>query len=131
MLPRRLGFKVTPKGITSDRRRFDASSSALTLAAAAVAAVAIGKGAVKLLAFGIEAEAYAFNLFWAAANLVALLAALLVGWERPQRRTDERIRTRVALRLGGVPAETYDLSTSGACVRLGTEAPLLTSPPSG
>ena len=124
VLPRRLGFKVTPKGLTSDRRRFDTSSSALTLAAAAVAGIAIAKGAVELFAFGIEAEAYAFNLFWAAANLVAILAALLVGWERPQRRTDERIRTRVTVRLAGVAAETVDLSTSGACVRLATEAPL-------
>jgi len=124
VLPKRLGFGVTPKGITSDRRRFDASASALTLAAAAVAALAIAKGVVELAAFGIEVEAYAFNLFWAGANLVAVLAALLVAWERPQRRADERIRTRVAVRLDGAPAETFDLSTSGACVRLASAAPL-------
>ena len=124
VLPKRLAFKVTPKGITSERRRFDASSSALTIAAAAVAAVAVVKGAVELAAFGIEAEAYAFNLFWAGANLVAVLAALLVAWERPQRRTDDRIRTRVRVRLGGLPAETVDLSTSGACLRLDPGASL-------
>jgi cellulose synthase (UDP-forming) len=118
VLPRRLRFQVTPKGITSDRRRFDFSSSALTLAAAAVAAVALAKGAFELAAFGIEVEAYAFNLFWAGTNLLALVAALLVSWERPQRRTDERIRTRLAVRVGGVAAETVDLSTSGACVRI-------------
>ncbi len=124
VLPRRLGFKVTPKGITTSRRRFDTSSSALTLAAAAVAAVALAKGTFELAAFGIEVEAYAFNLFWAGANLVGLLAALLVAWERPQRRTDERIRTRVPIRVGGTAAETVDLSTSGACVRVDPGAPL-------
>jgi len=129
VLPRRLGFKVTPKGLTSERRRFDLASARLTLAAAAIAAVALAKGTFELAAFGIEVEAYAFNLFWAGANLVVLLAALLVAWERPQRRADERIRRRIAVGLAGtdgvtVGAETVDLSTSGACVRLATAAPL-------
>ena len=35
VLPKALGFKVTPKGITTARRRFDLASSRLTLAAAA------------------------------------------------------------------------------------------------
>jgi cellulose synthase (UDP-forming) len=119
VLPSRLAFKVTPKGVTSARRRFDLASSRLTVAAAAVALLAIAKGAVELAAFGIEVEAYAFNLFWAALNLVAVLAALAVAWERPQRRADERIRRTVAVRLdGGVTAETLDLSTTGAGLRL-------------
>jgi cellulose synthase (UDP-forming) len=124
VLPRRLGFKVTPKGLRSDRRRFDWTSSRLTLAAGALALAALAKGAVELGAFGIEVEAYAFNLGWAGANLVALAAALLVAWERPQRRDAERIRRRLRARISGaadgstVDAETLDLSTSGACVSL-------------
>jgi cellulose synthase (UDP-forming) len=124
VLPKRLGFKVTPKGITTDRRRFDAASTRLTLVAAGIAAFALAKGAVELAAFGIEVEAYAFNLFWAGANLLALLAALLVAWERPQRRTDERVRRRVPALLGQLEGETVDLSTTGACVRLSGAAPL-------
>lgn len=125
-LPSRLAFKVTPKGITSERRQFDLSSSRLTLVAAALAVAAVAKGAFELAAFGIEAEAYAFNLFWAIANLAAVLAALLVAWERPQRRTDERIRRGIVVRLGdGLDAETVDLSTSGAGLRLAADAPLL------
>lgn len=124
VLPRRLGFKVTPKGIVTDRRRFDAASSRLTLAAAAVAAAALAKGAFELAAFGIEVEAYAFNLGWAAVNLAALLAALLVAWERPQRRATERIRARLPVALDGAAAELVDLSTSGACVSLAPGAAL-------
>ncbi len=126
VLPRKLAFKVTPKGLTRDRRRFDLSSSRLTVAAAALGAAAIAKGAFELLAFGIEVEAYAFNLFWAGANLLALLAALLVAWERPQRRRDERVRRRVPVRLGAVSteAETIDLSATGIGVRLPADAPL-------
>jgi cellulose synthase (UDP-forming) len=125
LLPRQLAFKVTPKGFRSDRRRFDASSTRLTLAAAGLALVALAKGAIELAAFGIEVEAYAFNLFWAAANLVAVGAALLVAWERPQRRADERIRRRLPARVGREDAITIDLSTSGACVALapGVELP--------
>ncbi|HET8539957.1 MAG TPA: glycosyl hydrolase family 8 [Anaeromyxobacter sp.] len=126
VLPRRLAFAVTPKGITSERRRFDLASSRLTLAAAALAAAAIAKGIVELVAFGIEVEAYAFNLFWAGANLVGLLAALLVAWERPQRRRDERVRRRIPARVraagdaagAGLEAETVELSATGACLRL-------------
>ena len=127
VLPKRLGFKVTPKGLRSDRRRFDWASSRLTLLATAVALAALAKGAIELAAFGIEVEAYAFNLGWAASNLLAVGAALLVAWERPQRRADERIRRRLAVRIAGAggardvaaaEAETVDLSTSGACLAL-------------
>jgi cellulose synthase (UDP-forming) len=126
LLPKRLGFKVTPKGLTSDRRRFDVRSSRLTLAAAALAAVALAKGGYELVTYGIEVEAYAFNLSWAGANLVALLAALLVAWERPQRRGDERVSRRLRVRLAGYdgPAETVDLSGTGACLLLSSNAPL-------
>ena len=104
LLPKSLGFKVTPKGIVSERRRFDVSSSRLTLAAAAIAAVALS--AFELVAFGIEVEAYAFNPFWAGANLAAILAALVAAWERrsargrasgPPRRCGWRGRTSRSL----------------------------------
>jgi cellulose synthase (UDP-forming) len=128
LLPRRLGFKVTPKGVRTDRRRFDLGTSGLTLAAATLALVAIGKGTFELVAFGIEVEAYAFNLGWAGVNLFALLVALLVAWERPQRREDERVRRRVRVRLEArgvaVEAETLDLSRIGAGIALAADAAL-------
>ncbi|WP_242393704.1 glycosyl hydrolase family 8 [Anaeromyxobacter oryzisoli] len=128
VLPRRLGFKVTPKGIVTDRRRFDASSSRLTLAAALVAVGALVKGSVELRLFGIEVEAYAFNLGWCAVNLAAVLAALAVAWERPQRRGDERVRRRLPVRVSApglaVDAATVDLAAAGAGVALEGAAPL-------
>ena len=36
--------------------------------------------------FGIERDAYFFNLAWAGYNLLFLLGALMLAWERPQRR---------------------------------------------
>ncbi|MFT3915210.1 MAG: PilZ domain-containing protein [Anaeromyxobacteraceae bacterium] len=128
VLPKTLAFKVTPKGVVTDRRRFDVASSRLTLLAAAVTLGGILKGAFELAAFGIEVEAYAFNLAWAGAGLAGLLGALLVAWERPQRRADERLarRVRVVLEHGGLAAEaeTVDLSTTGARVALPAGAAL-------
>jgi cellulose synthase (UDP-forming) len=128
VLPKRLGFKVTPKGILADRRRFDLASVGLTVGAAAVAAIAIAKGIAEWRIFGIEREAYAFNLFWAALNLTGLVAAIAVAWERPQRRGDERVRRRLPARLEGggevVEAETVDLGLGGAGVAVPARHPV-------
>jgi cellulose synthase (UDP-forming) len=146
LLPKKLAFKVTPKGIVSSRRAFDASSMRLTIAAAAVCAVAAAKGFVELSVFGIEKDAYFFNLSWAVANLLALAAALLVAWERPQRRGEERVALAVAAVVRAVaplpsppPASggrenrrdtsgwagiLADLSLSGAAVDLDCEVEL-------
>jgi len=99
VLPKRLGFKVTPKGLVSHRRSFDWRSSAGLLAATTITLVAIGKGLWEFWYFGIEKDAYFFNLSWAAFNLIGLSAGLLMAWEQPQRRAEERIRKAIPLRL--------------------------------
>jgi cellulose synthase/poly-beta-1,6-N-acetylglucosamine synthase-like glycosyltransferase/endo-1,4-beta-D-glucanase Y len=122
VLPRKLAFKVTPKGIVSGRRGFDARSSRLTIAAAVVTAGALAKGFAEFSLFGIEKDAYFFNLAWAAASLLALAAALLVAWEKPQRRSEERVRLAapVTVRFAGreLAAMTADLGLGGASLDL-------------
>ena len=49
--------------------------------------------------FGIEQDAYFFNMIWASYNLLFMVGALLVAWERPQRRADERVRCEVPVRI--------------------------------
>lgn len=114
-LPKSLGFKVTPKGIVSEKRSFDFGSTKLTLVAFAISVVAIGKGLVEFHLFGIEKDAYFINLGWAIYNLLFLAVALLVAWERPQRRAEERIARRVPVRLlpAGIDLETEEVSLSG------------------
>ncbi|HET8761515.1 MAG TPA: glycosyl hydrolase family 8 [Nitrospiria bacterium] len=116
-LPKQLGFKVTPKGLRSHRRAFDFNSSTLPLIATGITLVAIAKGLWEFFYFGIEKDAYFFNLSWASLNLLFLLMGLLVAWERPQQRTEERIRKSLPFELesAGVSLKgtTHDLSVSG------------------
>lgn len=120
LLPKGLGFKVTPKGVLSDRRRFDFVSSRATLVAAAITLIAVVKGLFEFHYFGIEKDAYFFNLIWACVNLVQLGVALLIAWEAPQRRGEERLARKmgVSLRHGDwtLRAHTYDVSLSGVAV---------------
>jgi cellulose synthase (UDP-forming) len=98
-LPKNMGFKVTPKGITSSKRSFDAASSKATLVAAAITLFAIIKGLIEFFIFGIEKDAYFFNLTWACINFLSLGIALLIAWEKPQRRGEERIRKAIPFEL--------------------------------
>ncbi|ALA57435.1 glycosyl hydrolase family 8 [Nitrospira moscoviensis] len=98
-LPKRLGFSVTPKGLVSHRHRFDWRSSFSLVAATALTLGAMAKGLWEFWYFGIEKDAYFFNLSWAGINLVGLSAGLLMAWERPQRRAEERIRKPIPFRL--------------------------------
>lgn len=116
-LPKRLGFKVTPKGLTSARRTFDWRSSLALVAATVITMGAIAKGLWEFWFFGIEKDAYFFNLSWAGVNLVTLLIGLSMAWERPQRRGEERILRRInctlkapGFQFAGV---TDDVSLSG------------------
>lgn len=116
-LPKRLGFKVTPKGLRSHTRAFDVNSATLPLIATGITLVAIAKGLWEFFYFGIEKDAYFFNLSWASFNLLFLAIGLLVAWERPQQRTEDRIRKSVPFELksAGVSLQgtTHDLSVSG------------------
>lgn len=141
LLPKRLGFKVTPKGLVSHRRTFDWRSSRSLLVATILTLAAMGKGLWEFWYFGIEKDAYFFNLSWAAVNLVGLSAGVLMAWERPQRRAEERIRKSVPFKAEAegwsFEGHTEDLSPAGCSFRTGpadtmpTELSitLLTEPP--
>jgi cellulose synthase (UDP-forming) len=77
----------------------------------------IGKGLWEFAYFGIERDAYFFNLTWASFNLVFVLIGLLVAWEKPQRRAAERITRSLPFTLKGqgffLKGETHDVSVSG------------------
>ena len=119
-LPKRLGFKVTPKGLTSHRRTFDWRSSMSLMAATLVTIVAITKGLWEFWYFGIERDAYFFNLSWAGINLVMLLVGLSMAWERPQRRGEDRVGKSLKCHWHATTQQfdgmTEDISLSGCSI---------------
>ena len=121
-LPKKLAFKVTPKGLTSDKRVFDYRSSMAVLIASGISVVAIAKGVFEFNYFGIEQDAYFFNIGWAVFNLLFLLSSLIVAWERPQRRIEERatfpFKCRIVGEEGSFVTETLDLSIDGLGVKI-------------
>ena len=122
LLPRALAFQATPKGIVTQARRFDWQSAKSTAFAAGLTAFAIVKGVYEFHHFGIERDAYFFNLAWAGYNLLFLLAALWLAWERPQRRFEERATCSLPLRIelgdGVIEARTRELGLGGCSLLL-------------
>ena len=130
LLPKSLGFQVTPKGLTRETHRFDWRSARWTLVLVALTAIAIAKGVWELVYFGIEKDAYLFNLAWSGYNLLFLVGGLMLAWERPQRRHEERVERVLPIRLdlgGGEPAieaRTRDLGLGGCSLELGAPVTL-------
>lgn len=122
LIPNSLGFKVTPKGIVTQQRRFDWRSSRSTGVLVAVTLLAVTKGIWEFYYFEIEQDAYFFNLVWAGYNLLFLLGALMLAWERPQRREQDRASRALSVRIhfGGatLSAQTQNLGLGGCCLLL-------------
>jgi cellulose synthase (UDP-forming) len=122
LLPKKLGFKVTPKGIKSTKRQFDFKSVQLPLIAFGISLFAICKGIFEFNYFGIERDAYFFNMGWALYNLFLLGTALLVAWERPQRRETDRVDRAFPCRIisedGIIEIQSVDFSVRGAAFKV-------------
>jgi cellulose synthase (UDP-forming) len=120
VLPKKLGFKVTPKGIGADESSFDFTSSRFSLVAAVITLIAILKGLWEFHFFGIEKDAYFFNLAWACVNLLLLTTALIVAYERPRIAHRKRIRKSLPVILRGAEFEfagtTHDIDFSGLSI---------------
>jgi len=117
LIPKSLGFNVTPKGLLSQQRSFDWRSSASLAIATLITLAAVAKGLWEFWYFGIEKDAYFFNLSWATFNLLTLLAGLLIAWEQPQRRTEDRILKAIPFELRAdnlsIQGTTHDMSLTG------------------
>ena len=128
LLPRTLGFKATPKGIVTQGRRFDWRSAKWTMLLAVITLAAICKGTWELVTFGIERDAYFFNMIWASYNLFfpARSAVHRVGDGR-SARADNRVPCEIAARIengASVHATTRDVSLSGCSLVLDQRIPL-------
>jgi cellulose synthase (UDP-forming) len=115
--PRDASFTVTPKHrrLTSD---FLSPLARPFYPLLALVLAGFGMGAWRLVAFPLEYHAVVITFFWNILNLLLLLAALGVVWERRQIRATHRIPTRetVTVGLDGPECEAVlsDLSLEGA-----------------
>ena len=128
LLPKELGFKVTPKGLFSEHRVFDWRSSASLAIATVITLAGIAKGLWEFWYFGIEKDAYFFNLSWASFNLLTLIVGLLMAWEKPQKRMEERILKAIPFELWAddrcTQGTTHDVSLTGVSWRGAPSGPL-------
>lgn len=126
-----ISFNVTPKGVQTNQAHWNLSYLRPHLVLIFLSIAAGLKGAWDLhqsngsdLTTGIV-----MNEFWLVFNLIVLLAAVLIGYERPRFRNNERFHRRLPVRIANpdkgtfVFGETLDISESGCSVHLaGIEA---------
>ncbi len=117
ILPKKLSFKVTPKGISSDVSSFDLQSSKYSLIVFVITLFAILKGLVEFYYFGIEKDAYFFNLTWASVNLILLITPLVIAREHPRYSYQNRIQKKIPVTLNAIGfhlnGDTFDLDHTG------------------
>jgi cellulose synthase (UDP-forming) len=101
--PKRGKFNVTEKGGLVPKDYFDHKTVMPHMIATGVLVAAVVFGLVKLAmpgTFSVDAGSLWLNVAWASFNVMLLLAAIAVGWERRQQR--EHVRVAAAL-----PANVY------------------------
>jgi cellulose synthase (UDP-forming) len=99
--PRRGTFKVTPKGLTRQRRTFHAALAAPPLATGLLLAVGAGAGIARMVQAGGVQPFVMVNILWALYHLSACGWATAVAWERPQNRSAHRVKVSLPVRLEG------------------------------
>ncbi len=119
---KKIKFSVTPKG-KNDRHTYFAFRVAMphiVLGLFSLVALAIGINKM-LLDVNYMMPVYLVNLFWLIYNMLGIVVALFVCFEKQRYRAAERfiIKDRMVLRLDGgreIPVEVQDISVAGCAV---------------
>lgn len=115
-------FNVTRKGLIVDRRSFDWRSSIVLLIIGIFVAASIVAVPFWLVFNPEKTEAVFVNLFWSVFNFTLISAALLVGFEQPQRRLAHRLDRNLSATVHdfgrAIQGVTLDVSDSGARILL-------------
>ncbi|MCU0624401.1 MAG: glycosyltransferase [Gemmatimonadaceae bacterium] len=132
VFPFAVGFKVTPKGKLAGGVAIDGRAVAISLA---TIAATIGGIVVNHLPDYERIPPSAFltpSLFWGSVTVATMLLCLLMAFEFPRRRQDERfvIHEGHAWAVDGVAGGVLveDLSTSGAMLDVGHHRPPIGTP---
>ncbi|MBE9013721.1 UDP-forming cellulose synthase catalytic subunit [Pseudanabaenaceae cyanobacterium LEGE 13415] len=126
--PKHGKFNVTHKGLIVDRRTFDWRSTLALLIIGVFVAASIIAVPFWLVYSPEKAEAVLVNLFWSVFNFTLISAAILVGFEQPQRRMDHRLARNLRATIHhfgrAIQGVTLDISDSGARIVLEEDASL-------
>lgn len=129
-LPKKTPFHVTPKGERVEKSHLDWSHVMPHMFAAMVLVIGLGFGGYRLWEHRSGTDATLLSVFWAAYNLVILVAAIVVARSRPQKRSFPRLTRpiRCELNFGGrtLSGNTFDLSETGLSMNL--DQPVLLPP---
>jgi cellulose synthase (UDP-forming) len=119
-------FKVTPKGVAAGLSQFDRTT--FYTAAAFFSATVLGVAANVFPQGGPSTGFFPIVMCWSFWNLVTLGIVLMMCFETPRRRMEERFGadepTMLRLPIGAIPATAVDYSLSGARLRLPSSDPL-------
>ncbi|MDA1476849.1 glycosyltransferase [Bacillus changyiensis] len=122
---KRFDFKVTPKGVHTDQRKFRYTTAYPCAILFALTIAALGKTLYDYLVLGtFDINITSYNLFWVLYNAIGLLLAMLVAFDRPRFRSSERFMMNKPAAFSTSQTdqehqcELEDLSDTGARVRL-------------
>jgi cellulose synthase (UDP-forming) len=120
---KKVGFSVTPKGNARDKTRFNLQVAAPHLFFFVISLIALGFGIHKMLTdVNYMVPVYMVNLFWLLYNLLGIMAAILVCFEKQRFRSAERFIVRGQLQLvldkkKTIPVELIDISMNSCAVK--------------
>ncbi len=117
ILSRPIPFKVTPKGINSEKSAFSFQTALPHLALLAATVLGWLLTSWRLLnGPAVNGNSLAINLLWSLYNVAAIIISILVCVERPRKRVSERIRSdeKVTIDLDdGASCRIVDISEAG------------------
>jgi cellulose synthase (UDP-forming) len=121
-LSNKVKFSVTPKGKAAQKTYFAVKVALPHLVLAVLSLIAMGLGINKMLTdVNYMMPVYLVNLFWLLYNLLGIIVAIFVSFEKQRYRSAERfpVHDKEVLILPGdrkIPVELVDISVAGCAV---------------
>jgi len=119
---KKVKFSVTPKGPTFNKTHFSWKVALPHLIIAVLSLIALGVGISKLISdVNYMIPVYLVNLFWLLYNLMGVLIAIIICFEKQRYRAAERFSLQEPMELilednQVIPVELIDISMIGCAV---------------
>ncbi|MEA5594153.1 UDP-forming cellulose synthase catalytic subunit [Rivularia sp. UHCC 0363] len=123
--PNNGSFNVTDKGVNVTKRSFDWKSMLGLIIATAFVVLALLAVPYWVLLRPEDWEAVLVNTMWCVLNLILLIAALLVAYEKPQIRKQHRLQRCLPIKISSydqiIVGETVNISETGVLIVLDSQ----------